>query len=126
MKVVYVSDLVGTEREVKCPKGGFISQRILLEKDCMGFTMTRTLIPKGKPQYWHYQNHLEACYCIQGEGTVQNVESAKVWTIVPGSIYVLDAHDAHVFYAEEDVVLICIFNPPLNGREVHDSNGSYN
>jgi L-ectoine synthase len=40
-------------------------------------------------------------------------------------MYALDKHDKHFFKALEPVVLICVFNPPLAGNEVHQADGSY-
>ena len=39
--------------------------------------------------------------------------------------YVVDKHDAHYFTAMEETTLICVFNPPLVGKEIHDESGSY-
>lgn len=125
MKVINIKDLEGTDREVHCPKGGFISTRFLLESDRMGFTLTRTYIPKGEPQHWHYKNHLEACLCIKGYGKLQNVETLEVHDIKPGVMYALDKNDEHMFQALKDTILICVFNPPLTGKEVHKKDGSY-
>lgn len=125
MKVLSVKDLQGTSREVHCPKGGFISSRLLLESDGMGFTLTHTFIPKGMPQTWHYKNHFEACYCVSGEARVGNLETGETFSIKPGDMYALDRHDRHLFMALEDTVLICVFNPPLKGAEVHQEDGSY-
>lgn len=125
MKIVKVSNLRGTEREVDCPRGGFKSLRLLLERDGMGYTLTHTEIPPGPPQLWHYKHHLETCYCISGRGTLTNLETGEVFTITPGTAYILDNHDRHTFQAHEHTVLVCVFNPPLTGREVHDENGAY-
>lgn len=125
MKVIDFNDLKGTEREVDCPNGGFKSLRILLESDKMGYTMTRTSVPKGKPQRWHYKNHLETCYCIKGHGVLTDEKTGKKYKVKPGIAYVLDKHDPHTFHATSDCVLICVFNPPLTGREVHRKDGSY-
>lgn len=125
MKVINVKDLAGTSRDVHCPKGGFRSLRILLEQDGMGYTLTRTFIPKGEPQRWHYKNHLETCFCIQGCGILTDESSGKQYRIEPGTAYVLDKNDAHTFQALEDTMLICVFNPPLKGRETHREDGSY-
>ncbi len=137
MKIVKVDDLIGTDRDVDCPKGGFKSLRVLLESDGMGYTLTKTLIPSGKgPQRWHYKEHLETCFCISGVGIltasevvssngISQVAQVIKHKIVPGTVYVLDKHDDHTFEAIEDVVLICVFNPPLKGREVHKEDGSY-
>ncbi len=125
MKIVNVNDLFGTPREVDCPRGGFKSLRILLEEDNMGYTLTKTLIPKGEPQFWHYKNHLETCFCTEGSGILKNLITNEIFEIKPGIAYVLDKHDPHTFQAVEDTVLVCVFNPPLKGREIHKSDGSY-
>lgn len=125
MKIVKISEIKGTDREVKCPKGGFVSNRILLESDGMGYTMTKTEIPEGNWQHWHYKNHLEACYCVSGWGKIFNRETGEHFDIFPDTTYVLDKHDDHEFKAVKDTVLICVFNPPLTGKEVHNKDGSY-
>lgn len=125
MKVIRIESLYGTEREVKCPRGGFTSYRALLEKDGMGFTVTRTVIPVGNCQHWHYKNHLEACYCISGLAVICDKAGGEMHRIDPGAMYVLNNHDAHSFLAIEETVLLCVFNPPLVGKEVHDKTGSY-
>jgi len=125
MTVRNIEQIEGTERDVQCPKGGFRSLRVLLAKDGMGFSVHKTLIPKGEPQHWHYKQHLEACYCIQGMGELTNLTTGERFNIVPDTIYVLDNHDDHTFQAFNDVVLISIFNPPVTGQEVHNSDGSY-
>ena len=121
MKIIRVSDLV----PVKCPRGGFESSRFLLESDGMGFTLTHTFIPRGEPQHWHYKEHFEACYCVSGSGLLTNLGNDVVHFIEPGTVYALDRHDDHTFQAIRDTVLVCVFNPPLKGREVHREDGSY-
>jgi len=104
---------------------GGISFRVLTKIDNMGFTLCKTVIPKGGPHHWHYQNHLEACYCIKGIGEIIDLKNGKKHLIKPETIYVLDNYDDHTFEAIEDTILISIFNPPLTGKEKHDKNGNY-
>jgi len=119
-------DLYGTDRDVKCPKGGFRSIRLLLSKDGMGFGMTRTIIPvTGEWQVWHYKNHLEACYCESGTALLMDPKTNDCFQIRAGMMYALDKHDRHLFKAITETVLICVFNPPLKGREIHQEDGSY-
>jgi len=125
MNVIRNKDVAGTKREVRCPNGGFVSFRYLLEKDGMGFSLHRTEIPKGSPQHWHYKNHLEACYCVSGRAWLSNLKTGEKFYIKPGTMYALDQHDDHTFEALEDVVLISVFNPPVTGNEVHQKDGSY-
>ena len=91
MKIIKLKDTL----KVNCPNGGFISNRYLLEKDGMGYTITNTFIPKGEPQRWHYKYHLESCLCIKGHGKIQDVKTLKVYDIKPGTMYVLNNHDEH-------------------------------
>lgn len=125
MKVTSIKDIQGTKREVFCPNGGFVSNRILLESDGMGYGMTKTVIPVNGPQFWHYKNHLESCYCVSGRGELINKSNGEKHEIVADVTYVLDNDDPHTFEAFEEVVLICVFNPPLSGEEVHSEDGSY-
>jgi len=123
MKVVRTKDLIGTKREVKGK--GFTSVRILLESDNMGFSLHKTIIPKGDEEHWHYKNHLESCYCISGRGVIKNLETNESFDITPDITYVLDNHDNHTFQALEDTVLMSVFNPPVVGDEIHLEDGSY-
>jgi L-ectoine synthase len=125
MKIISRSEVLGTKREVHCPRGGFSSLRYLLASDGMGFSLHITEIPRGKPQHWHYKHHLEACYCVSGGGIITDLSSGEWWPIVPGTIYALDKHDDHTFEALEDTVLVSVFNPPVTGEEVHREDGSY-
>lgn len=123
MKVINTEDLKGTEREVSGQ--GFTSMRILLEKDGMGFSLHKTIIPKGNEEHWHYKNHLESCYCVYGFGILKNLETGEEFEIRSDVTYALDKHDDHTFQALEDTVLISVFNPPVKGNEVHLPDGSY-
>ena len=91
----------------------------------MGFSVNKTLIPAGTKEVWHYRNHLESCYCVTGNGRLINLESGDIFYIHPDTVYSLDKHEEHQFEAITDVVLISIFNPPLNGTEVHGKDNSY-
>ena len=124
MKVIDIKTLP-EDRKVQCPKGGFVSNRILLEEDNMGYTMTKTVIPAGRREFWHYKNHLESCYCVSGHAELTNKETGETFEIKPDVTYVLDNHDPHYFEAFKETVLICVFNPPLTGKETHQKDGSY-
>ena len=51
--------------------------------------------------------------------------TGEVHEIRPGTIYLLNDHDRHVLRVEEDLRVICTFNPPVTGQEVHDEDGAY-
>jgi len=124
MKIINTEHLKTTDRAVKFDCG-MVSNRILLESDNMGYTLTKTEIPKGDWRHWHYKNHLETCYCVSGKGLLHDIESGAFFEIFPGMVYILDKNDDHKFLAITDTVLVCVFNPPLTGNEVHQKDGSY-
>jgi L-ectoine synthase len=119
-----IKDIKNTDREVvfDC---GMISNRIILKKDNIGFSLTKTVIPKGDWRFWHYKNHLEACYCVSGSGKIKNLETNEIYKIDKETTYILDKNEPHEFKAITDTVLLCVFNPPLVGQEKHGNDGSY-
>lgn len=104
---------------------GGLSTRLLTASDNMGFTVCKTIIPKGGPYHWYYQHHLEACYCVKGMGELIDLATGLKHLITPETLYALNNHDDHTFEALEDTILISIFNPPLTGKETHDKDGNY-
>ena len=125
MKIVRLKDLEGTDQEVKSP-AGWTSVRFLLAKDGMGFSFHETTFPPGLEFDMWYKHHLEAVYCYKGKGELTNRDTGEKFTIEPGTLYALDKHDKHTLYGgTEDMRLICAFNPPVTGREVHDEDGAY-
>lgn len=124
MKVIRLEGLRGTDREVVSPMG-WTSVRFLLKKDGMGFSFHETTFPPGlKCDMW-YKYHLEAVYCTQGRGTLTNRDTGEQYEIKPGTLYALDNHDRHSLEAHEELKLVCAFNPPVTGREIHDEDGAY-
>ncbi|WP_068086105.1 ectoine synthase [Polycladidibacter stylochi] len=103
--------------------GNGTSHRLLTEQDQMGFTVCHTVVRANTVSELHYRNHLEACYCIDGEGEVEDMEG-KIYPIKKGDIYVLDKHDRHFLRGgkNEDLILVSVFNPPLTGKERHNLN----
>lgn len=101
--------------------GNGTSHRLLTETDQMGFTVCHTIVRAGTESRLQYRNHLEACYCIDGEGEIEDGKG-NVFPIKVGDIYVLDQHDYHYLRAatNTDLTLVSVFNPPLQGTECHD------
>lgn len=123
-----VRDLVDAEkaeRRIVSPDGNWESVRLLLKDDKMGFSFHITTIYKGADFQMHYQNHLESVYCISGEGEVESLDDGKIHPIKPGTLYILDKNDRHVLRAFKEMKMACVFNPPLNGKEVHNADGAY-
>ena len=112
-------------RKIVSPEGNWDSTRLLLKDDNMGFSFHITTIYKGADFGMHYQNHLESVYCMSGRGEVETVGDGKVYPIEPGTVYILDKNDKHILRAFEEMKMACVFNPPLNGKEVHNKEGAY-
>ena len=104
---------------------GWNSVRLLLKEDAMGFSFHITTIYEGAELPMHYRNHLESVYCVGGEGSIENQETGETFPIRPGVMYALDKHDPHILRATSEMTMACVFNPPLNGIEVHDESGAY-
>ncbi len=123
MIVKSIEDILGTEREVSTPD--WTSYRLLLKEDGVGFSMHETVIRAGAELIMHYKHHIEAVYCIEGVGTLQDLESEQVYTIEPGVLYALNGNEKHLLKAKSNLRLVCVFNPPLTGDETHGEDGAY-
>lgn len=124
MKIVRTEDLRGSDREVVSPDG-WTSVRWLLASDGMGFSFHETTFPAGLEFDMWYKYHLEAVFCYQGEGSIVNRDTGEEHAIAPGTVYALDQHDRHTLKAKTEMKLVCVFNPPVTGREIHDADGAY-
>jgi L-ectoine synthase len=118
-----LEDMVGTERDVPAPT--WRSRRFILAKDRVGFSLHDTVIDAGTETYMWYKHHIEAVYCIRGHGTLEDVATGEIHEVGPGTMYLLDQHDKHILRAETEMQMVCVFNPPCTGREVHDEEGVY-
>ena len=90
----------------------------------MGVTLTDSILEEGFEMTLWQKNHLEACYCLEGEGTVEELETGKTHLIRPGTLYAMDQHDRHRIRAKTRMRVVCTFVPALTGTEEHDADGS--
>lgn len=125
MIVRKLKNIIGTQREIKAPNGNWTSRRLSLEDDKMGFSLHDTLIHAGTETYIWYKHHLEAVYCVAGKGEIEDLETGKTHQISDGTLYLLNEHERHHLRATETMRMICVFNPPLTGSEVHTKEGFY-
>lgn len=117
--------LQGTARDASGP--GWTSLRLLVEEHGMGFSMTETKVMPGSVLDLQYKNHIEACFCLAGEGEVKELDTGVVHKIVPGVLYAPNTHEPHQVRVTGEAPLhfICVFSPALRGDEVHGPDGSY-
>jgi L-ectoine synthase len=120
MLVKRLNEIVNTKRDVSWGNGQ--SRRFLLVEDGMGFSLTDTIIEPNTESLLEYTNHMEACYCLEGEGEVET--DGKIYPIEPGTMYALNNHDKHYLRAKTRLRLICVFTPSLQGHESHQLNNS--
>jgi L-ectoine synthase len=125
MIVRSLQDIKGTGRVVSPSDMKWISRRLLLREDRTGFSFHDTTIRAGTRTLIHYRHHVETVYCVEGKGEVELIDEGRSVQIRPGTIYVLDRHEKHYLKAETEMRILCIFVPPLEGGEVHRSDGSY-
>lgn len=123
MIVRRLEDVEGTDRDVSAPT--FNSRRFLLRDDGFGFSFHDTVLYAGSETYIWYKNHLEAVYCIDGTGELEDLDNGVVHEIRPGTFYALDGHERHYLRATSDLRMMCVFSPALTGDEVHDDEGTY-
>ncbi len=123
MIVRHVDDLTGTDADVVTEN--WRSRRIVLAKDGVGFSFHETVLQPGTVNEFWYANHIEAVFIADGEGTIEDLGTGEVHELSAGSMYLLNDHDKHILSPRTEIRAICVFNPPVTGREVHDENGVY-
>ncbi len=123
MIVRTLGELEGTERDVVADT--WRSRRFVLAGDGVGFSLHDTVVYAGTETRMWYRHHVEAVYCVEGHGELENLESGARFEIAPGTMYLLDGHEQHVLRPRTDVHVVCVFNPPCTGDEVHQPDGSY-
>ncbi|WP_199614502.1 ectoine synthase [Paenibacillus alkalitolerans] len=101
------------------------SRRLILKDDGVGFSLHDTLLYAGTVTDMWYKNHIEAVYCIEGEGLLTDKETGETYRISPGTMYLLNKHDRHRVEAKTNLRVVCVFNPPCTGQEKHDEEGAY-
>jgi L-ectoine synthase len=130
MIVRRLEDLVGTDADVEGhdrdqARGTWRSRRLLLARDGVGFSLHDTVLFAGTSTTMRYANHVEAVYVIEGSGKLRDLETGDVHALTPGTMYLLNGGERHTLDVEQDLRCVCVFNPPVTGREVHDADGTY-
>ena len=117
--------IIKDERDRVVSDAQWTSVRMLLADDGMGFSFHITFLQEGSEHTFEYKNHFESVYCMQGKGSITDLATGETHEITPGVMYALNEHDRHILRAEEELVMACVFNPPVTGTEVHREDGSY-
>lgn len=123
MIVRCLHDLDGTDRDARTKN--WRSKRIVLAQERVGFSVHETVAYAGTANDFWYANHIEAVLIIEGVGELIDKETGRTYELKPGTLYLLDRHEHHRVLPWTDIRAVCIFNPPLTGREVHNKDGAY-
>jgi len=123
MIVRTLGEITDTDADIKTPN--WRSKRIILAKDGAGFAVHETTLYAGTVNRFWYANHIEAVFVVEGEGEITDLGTGETHPLAPGSLYLLDQHDQHELRPRTRMRTVCVFNPPVTGREVHDENGVY-
>lgn len=123
MIVRTIDEITDTDADIRTEN--WRSKRIILAKEGAGFSVHETTLYAGTESEFCYENHIEAVFVIEGEGEIEDLATGEVHQLGPGSLYLLNNHDRHRVRPRTDIRTVCVFNPPVTGREVHDENGVY-
>ena len=93
------------------------SIRLLVSADSRGYTVAETYVRPDTSSRLRYDNHYEACYCVDGSGTVQT--GNKIYELNHGTLYAPELGEEHILSSEKGMKLISVFNPALKGTERH-------
>jgi L-ectoine synthase len=113
-----VQAIVGTRRDVR--GDGWKSRRMILAEDGLPFSVHETIVVAGTELRFCYEKHSETVYCIEGEGTIEDMARGTISPLRPGALYSAAIGDDHVLRADADLKLLCIFEPALKGAESAD------
>ncbi|MFJ8233935.1 ectoine synthase [Streptomyces sp. NPDC094448] len=125
MIVRSLDDIANTDRHIRAASGTWESKRLVLARERVGFSLHETVLYAGTETSMWYANHIEAVLCVEGTAELTDDETGEVHTIGPGTMYLLDGHERHTLRPVTDFRCVCVFNPPVTGREDHDEHGVY-
>lgn len=123
MIVRTIDEITDTDADIKTEN--WRSKRIVLAKEQVGFSVHETTLYAGTVNQFWYANHIEAVFIVEGEGEITDLATGETHQLAPGSLYLLNNHDKHEVRPRTQMRTVCVFNPPITGREVHDENGVY-
>jgi L-ectoine synthase len=123
MIVRTIDEITDTDADIKTEN--WRSKRIVLAKEGVGFSVHETTLYAGTVNEFWYANHIEAVFIVEGEGEITDLATNETHQLRPGSLYLLNNHDKHEVRPRTQMRTVCVFNPPITGREVHDEHGVY-
>lgn len=123
MIVRTLEEITDTDRDIITPN--WRSKRVVLAKDGVGFSLHETVLDADSVNDFWYANHIEAVFVTEGYAELYDKDNDVTYQLGPGSMYLLNGHEKHQLRPKTEMRTVCVFNPPVTGREVHDENGVY-
>ncbi len=123
MIVRTIDEITDTDADIQSEN--WRSKRIVLAKEGVGFSVHETTLYAGTVNQFWYANHIEAVFIVEGEGEITDLATGETHQLAPGSLYLLNNHDKHEVRPRTQMRTVCVFNPPITGREIHDEDGVY-
>lgn len=80
MIVKPLEDVYDTKGEMHVDR--WHSLRLLHLEDGLGVTLTDSILEEGFEMVLWQKSHVEACYCLEGEGTVEEFDPGTVCEVV--------------------------------------------
>src|SRR3546814_464139 len=105
MLIRNLGDIRKSDRNVR--SNGWVSARLLLKDDNMGFSFHVTTMFAGEELTMHYQNHLEAVLVLKGTGTIEDLATGEVHKLRPGVMYALNDHRSEERRVGKECVSTC-------------------
>lgn len=115
MLVRTLHDVLGTAHDVDWGNG--TSRRLVVAADDRGYTVTDTYVRPGTSTLLRYDNHVESCYCVEGDGYVET--DGVTYGLSAGTLYAPERGEEHRLHTSHGMRLICVFSPALTGDETH-------
>ncbi len=118
MLIRHLDQISGTECDVYGP--GWRSRRLVVAGDGLKYSFHVTILEAGARLQFEYRDHRETVFCVEGEGTIEDLTAGRIEKVSPGSIYSAGIGEPHVITANTVMRLVCVFDPPLSGTEEAD------
>ena len=111
-------------KEKVVANGGARSARLLTKVDGLGFSLADVSLAAGMEVTLWYKNHWEANFVLAGRGRSTDLTTGESWAMAPGTLHVVGPADRHDVEAHETLHVVSVFNPALQGDEMHDEDGA--
>ena len=91
----------------------------------MGFSLHDTVVEAGWEKEMEYGNHLEACYCMEGEAEIEDLATGQHYQSDRERSTPSTPTTGIGSMRKTELRLVCVFNPALAGGETHNESGGF-